>query len=93
MWWVGLNKAEDSSRFGHFSSNATLSGTSSSSWAFMAMEQPEGSNSNTYRPVFALLQTHLRLSFFLFPICFIRILENITTDETSQATTNFRARF
>ena len=28
-------------------------------WAFMVVELPEGSNSNTYRPVFALLQTHL----------------------------------
>ena len=40
----------------------------------MAMEQPEeGSNSNTYRPVFALLHTHLWLSFFLslpFIVCF-----------------------
>ena len=89
MWWVGLNKAEDSSRFGHFGSNATLSGTGS--WAFMAMEQPEGSNSNTYRPVFALLQTHLWFTFFSSLICFVRILENIATDKTSQATTSFRA--
>ena len=64
---------------------------STGSWAFMAMEQPEGSNSNTYRPVFALLQTHPRFSFF--SACFIRIWGIIghRHDKTSQATTSFRA--
>ena len=46
--------------------------------AFMAMEQPEGSNSNTYRPVFALLQTLLRLSFFLSLSLVVRFEEKLT---------------
>ena len=40
IWWVDLNKAEDSSRFGHFGSYSSGAGTGS--WAFMAIEQPEG---------------------------------------------------
>ena len=90
MWWMGLNKAEDSSRFGHFGSNATRS-SQYRQLGIYGHGTAGGSNSNTYRPVFALLQTHPRFSFF--SACFIRIWEIIghRHDKTSQATTSLRA--